>query len=44
VEHRRILERVEAHDVEGAAQAMADHLNRVSKLVHAAKAPAKKVN
>jgi DNA-binding FadR family transcriptional regulator len=44
VEHRRILERVEVHDVEGAAQAMADHLNRVSKLVHAAKAPAKKVN
>jgi DNA-binding FadR family transcriptional regulator len=42
-EHRRILERVEAHDPEGATQAMNDHLNRVGKLYHNAKIPSKKI-
>ncbi len=41
-EHRRMLERVEAHDAEGAAQAVTDHLNRVSKLYNGVKTTVQK--
>ncbi len=43
-EHRRILEKVEARDAPGAARAMSDHLNRVSKLYQDPKTAAKKVH
>ncbi|MCB1743718.1 MAG: FCD domain-containing protein, partial [Gammaproteobacteria bacterium] len=39
VEHQQIVERIAAHDVEGAAAAMLAHLTRAADLYATAKAP-----
>ena len=38
-EHSRIVERIAAHDAEGAAEAMADHLNRSDELYRQLETP-----